>query len=135
MSSMSNRDWSSDVCSSDLMNNKISFSINRMGLFDALDRISQISNKETHKILLILKDNNLKICTEDIVIGSGEENMAIEYSNEEVKFSLNYLFIQDVLSVIKSGNVIFELNNDRSIITVKEENNQDFIYIMMPINN
>lgn len=113
----------------------ISFSVNKKIFYDALDRISQISDKESHKITLLVNDSEMKIYTEDITIGSGEEIIPVNYSGDSFNIFLNYTFITDVLNVIKNDNVIFELKNSESIVTVKEENNNDYIYIMMPMSS
>ncbi len=113
----------------------LSIMINRQELQETLERISQISDKETHKITLSFSKNLLKINTEDITIGSGEEIINLEYSEEDFKIFLNYLFILDVLSVLKSKNVIFEFKDPQSTVTVREENNDDFVYIMMPMSS
>jgi DNA polymerase-3 subunit beta len=113
----------------------ISIIINKQELQETLERISQISDKETHKVTLSFSKNQLKINTEDITIGSGEESINIDYEGENFKIFLNYIFMLDVLSVMKSKNVIFEFKDPQSTVTVREENNDDFIYIMMPMTS
>lgn len=113
----------------------ISIKVNKKELYDSIDRINQIADKESHKITISLKENNMILFTEDISIGYGEEILPIENYNkkDEFKISLNSNYLSDVLSVIKSENVILEFKDPRTTISVKEENNDNFIYIMMPM--
>jgi len=109
--------------------------VNRKSLFESLDRISQISDKESHKITMSLNKDKMVLYTEDITIGSGEEVIPVEYKKEEFKISLNSIFITDVLNVSKNDNVILEFKDANTTVTVKEENNDNFIYIMMPMTS
>ena len=43
-------------------------------------------------------------------------------------------YITDVISVIKNDNLIFKFNNASSTIVILEEDNPDYIYIMMPMS-
>ena len=114
---------------------KISLNINRTSLYEALDRIAQISDKESHKITLFITKDLIKLYTEDITIGSGEELIKVEYKKEDFNIFLNYVFITDVLNVIKSQNVNFEFKDPQNTVTVREDENSDFIYIMMPMTS
>ncbi len=111
------------------------FIIDRGLFYDSLDRISQISDKESHKITLSLSGKTMSIYTEDIIIGSGKEIIPVDYNDEDCKFFLNYAFIIDFLNVIKKDKVVFEFKGPESIVTVKEQGNDDFIYVMMPMSS
>ncbi len=99
-----------------------------------LNRIALMGDKESHKILFSLSGNYIKISTEDISHGSGKEVIEVEYSGDDFEVALNYTFILDVLSVIKTEYTIFEFKDSNSTITVKEQDNNDYIYIMMPMS-
>lgn len=109
--------------------------VNRKLLYESLDRISQISDKESHKITMSLNNDKMILYTEDITIGSGEEVIPIEFNKDEFKISLNSIFITDVLNVIKNDNVILEFKDANTTVTIKEEKNDNFIYIMMPMTS
>ena len=107
--------------------------VDKTHLYQSLDRISQISDKESHKINLLINDNNLKITSEDISIGSGEEIITVESNCKDFNINLNYLFVTEALSVIKNDNVILEFKDPKNTVVLREEDNDDFIYIMMPM--
>lgn len=116
-------------------NQTISAKVNKSQLYQALDRISQITDKESHKINLTIFDNKMKLFTEDVTIGSGEEIIDVESNVNDFSIFLNYSFVTDVLSVVKKDNVIFEFKDPKNTVTVREEDNNDFIYIMMPMTS
>jgi DNA polymerase III subunit beta len=110
------------------------FIVNRKDFFNSIDRISLIGDKESHKIILSLADGNLRIFTENIAFGSGEEIIPIEYSGEEFEIALNYIFITDVLNVLTQDKIIVEFKDSQNTITIREHGNDDYIYIMMPMS-
>jgi len=113
----------------------ISVTVDRAKLYESLDRISQISDRESHKITLSISNNDMRIFTEDITIGSGEEIIPIEYDGENFNIFLNYMFITDFLNVINNQKVILEFKDQQSTVTVRELDNNEFIYIMMPMSS
>jgi len=114
-------------------NQNIFVTADKQALYESLDRISQISDKESHKINLNINETNMKITSEDIAIGFGEENIKIESNIDNFNIYLNYSFIKDVLNVIKKNKIIFEFKDPKNTVTIREEENNDFIYIMMPM--
>ena len=114
-------------------NQNIMMKIDKMQLFQSLDRISQISDKESHKINFSISEKSLKITSEDVSIGSGEEIIPVESNTKDFNIYLNYLFVTEALNVIKNEKVIFEFKDPKNTIVFREENNDDFIYIMMPM--
>jgi DNA polymerase-3 subunit beta len=105
----------------------------RIQLYQAIERISILGDKETHKVIFSLGTGKLIIDTENITLGSGEEIIEIEYAYEPVKIAFNYVYLLDVLAVIKGEKIRIEFRSPAATITVKEENNSDYICIMMPM--
>jgi DNA polymerase-3 subunit beta len=115
------------------LNQNIMMKIDRMQLYQSLDRISQISDKESHKINFFISEKSLTITSEEISIGSGEETIPVESNCKDFNIFLNYMFVTEALNVIKNDNIIFEFKDPKNTIVIREENNDDFIYIMMPM--
>lgn len=110
------------------------FIISKQALYDSLDRISQIGDKESHKIVFSISNNNLEVFSEDITHGSGTDIVPIDYNDEPIKIALNYQFILDVVNIIKSDNIIFKFKDSQSTVSIFEEGNDEYIYIMMPMS-
>jgi DNA polymerase III sliding clamp (beta) subunit (PCNA family) len=47
---------------------------------------------------------------------------------------LNYSFVTEVLNVLAKDKIIIEFKDPQSTITIKEKENDDYIYIMMPMS-
>ncbi len=115
-------------------NSTKSFKVNRKDFKDAIDRVSVMGEKETHKVIISLNQGKMNIYSENTTYGDGEETIDIEYSDEAIKIAFNYSYITDVISVVKNDNIIFKFNNASSTLVILEENNLDYIYIMMPMS-
>lgn len=119
------------VIPNNLTNN---FKVNRKEFKDAIERVGLMGDKDTHKIIIFLSKGKLKMYTENMSLGFGEETIDIEYDKEEMKIAFNYNYVIDVINVIKNDNVIFKFSNAVSTITILEEGNENYIYIMMPMS-
>jgi DNA polymerase-3 subunit beta len=115
-------------------NSAKSFKVNRKDFKDAIDRVSVMGEKDTHKVIISLSGNTMKIYSENMTYGDGEETIDIEYDSDDIKIAFNFSYITDVISVIKNDNLIFKFNNASSTIVILEEDNPDYIYIMMPMS-
>jgi DNA polymerase III subunit beta len=93
-----------------------------------------MGDKESHKIILSISNGNMKIYTENITFGSGEETIDVEYKGENIQIALNYTFVTEVLNVFSKDDVIIEFKDTQSTITIKEKGKDDYLYIMMPMS-
>ena len=73
-----------------------SFKVDRKLFKEKIDRISSLGDKDTHKIILNISKEEMKIFTENSTIGYGEEIINIDYEGEDLKIALNYNFVIDV---------------------------------------
>lgn len=110
-----------------------SFYVDKSKIKDSLDRLSQISDKDSHKVVFEITNSSLEITTEDITHGSGKELVDIEYDGEPLKIALNYLYIIDFINVVNGEKIIFNFKDSQKTISIKEENNDEYLYIMMPM--
>ena len=108
--------------------------VDKKVFYSSLDRISLMGDKESHKIILSISKNQMKIFTENIAFGSGEEIIPVEYDGEKLNIALNYSFVTEVLNVISKEKVIIEFKDPQSTITIREKDDNDYIYIMMPMS-
>ena len=115
-------------------NSSKSFKVNRKEFKDAIDRVSVMGEKDTHKVIISLDADKMKIYSENMTYGDGEETIDIQYEGEPIKIAFNYSYITDVISVMKNDNMILKFNNASSTIVINEEDNSDYIYIMMPMS-
>jgi DNA polymerase-3 subunit beta len=111
----------------------ISFTINREELKQAITRIAVLSNDKIRGIRFQVKENKMKVLASNMAQEYGEEELNIENQTPELEiaFSANYLL--DALSAIRSKLVKICCSSLQEGLLVKEPDQEDFIYILMPI--
>jgi DNA polymerase-3 subunit beta len=69
----------------------------------------------------------------DTLIWSDESNLEASIKWEDMQIALNSEFLIAILWVIKSDEVIIELNWAYSPVLFKDPNKDDFLHIIMPL--
>jgi len=103
-------------------------------IFDAVRRVSTMANeKQTSKIIMRFSNNFLELFASDPDIGEGKESMQIEYNYDDFEIAFSSEFLIDAFKVIETDNLIMSFNNNLSAVLIKEEKNDNFICLVMPI--
>ena len=108
--------------------------LDRKLFLEMIDRVSVMGDKSVNKVVLSFTPNRLALFTENQTIGSGQEEMDIEYNGPEMDIGIRIKHLMDVLNVTTTPNVVMYFKDPGKPITVKQENDLDFIYIMAPIS-
>ncbi|HNZ25609.1 MAG TPA: DNA polymerase III subunit beta [Spirochaetota bacterium] len=109
------------------------FKIDRKTFLESLDRISLMGDKDSNKVILSIFDNELKIYTENITFGSGKEILSVDYIGNKFEIALNIMYLIDVLNVLSEDDVLIYFKDSQSTISVRQDKDNDYIYIMMPM--
>ncbi|MFO7889413.1 MAG: DNA polymerase III subunit beta [bacterium] len=117
--------------------NEDKMTANKDLMIAATKRVSIFSSALTHQIRYSLSGKTLKIQSEDVDIGGeAQEELAIEYSGEDMDIGYNAEYILDILKHIDDDKVLFHLNSPvkASLITPTEQKeNESFVMLIMPI--
>ena len=117
--------------------NKIT--INRNEFMSSLKYILVMAQEKNFPKLIKVKFTNgkliLKSNTPDL--GSASREIDCNFEGEDIEIAFNGQYFLDVLSVLKSENILFEFTNDTSpgVIRPLEENvsNENYMCVIMPI--
>ena len=107
--------------------------INKKNLLESLDRISTMGDKETNKVIVSFFHNEIQIFAENITYGSGKEIVEVDYSGNTIEVALNLLYLIEFLNATSSENINVFFKDSHSTITLKQEDDNDYVYIMMPM--
>lgn len=102
-------------------------------LKQALNRAAILSNNKFRGIRLSFSENQLKITASNSEDEEAEEIIDVIYYGVTIEISLNVNYILDVLNTIKCENIHLLLHNETSSIQIKSDNNQNLIYVIMPM--
>ncbi|OGI08086.1 MAG: DNA polymerase III subunit beta [Candidatus Margulisbacteria bacterium GWF2_35_9] len=111
----------------------LSININRKEFLDACERINIIAQRNSFMVKIELIESYLVISSVTPDFGDGSEKIKVVSEGEDINVVFNVRLMMDVLKNIESEQIRIEIINDEKPISIKEENNSDYIYIMMPI--
>ena len=101
-------------------------------LYNALDRVSLISNE--HKIKLNIQNNKLIISSGNLELGNAIEKIKINKNNEEdLTITLNSKYFMESLKVFNNNEIELHFNNNNQPILIKDSKDETMIQLLLPI--
>ncbi len=99
----------------------------------AVETVSVISDPESGKIKLTLKDNVLSIATAHPIYGVARQDLTVDYKGSEISIAINFRSLIDYLKVIAGKKIEMVVNSQSSPVMLKVIGDDQFIYITMPM--
>ena len=112
-----------------------SFTISRKILLDACERANIFASEANDIIRFAFNKKGLIITSQAPSLGDFKEKVDInrEKGEEDIKIAFNVKLLLDVLKHLESDDFRLEFNSQFSPCIIKEINNKEYIYILMPI--
>jgi DNA polymerase-3 subunit beta len=109
--------------------------LNRQELIRAIKASSIFSRDGINDVNVEIKNKNKEVLISSFSGQNGESNINIEakIEGEDVKIKLNYKYLLEGLNNIKDENIIIQVVDENLPCLVEAENNNNYIYIIMPI--
>lgn len=108
---------------------------NRRELVETLERVSLlISDVFTNPIRCNFIDNKLTLSSTSSM-GKATENLVVDHNGDNFEVGMNSRFLLEALKACDEGDVLFTFTGRDSavLITSADENNKDFLYLVMPM--
>jgi DNA polymerase III subunit beta len=110
-----------------------SLSVDRNDLLEALKRVSLLVEQKSRRIYMHISESTLVLHSEESEIGVAKEEIACDYSGEEMKMALNYLYLLEPLKVIESEKVKIDFTEANKAITMYSVPAEEYFHIVMPM--
>ena len=109
--------------------------LNRQELIRAIKVSSIFSRDSINDININVKKEEKEIIVSSFSGQSGESNIKIEadIKKNDSKIKLNYRYLLEGLNNIKSENIIINIIDENSPCLIRSNNNDGYVYIIMPI--
>ena len=107
--------------------------IGRLRFLEVLKRVSLLSQDQMHTVKLEIGDGTLKITSQNPDLGEAHEEMPIEGGSGPMAIGFNAKYLIDVLNVIGTDEVVFELNDDLSPGVVRPAGDPQYTAVVMPV--
>jgi DNA polymerase-3 subunit beta len=117
--------------------NPFRMTVNRLDFVSALRRVSVFANKTTNQVVFDIVGNSLHLYAQDVDFSfEGNEQMACQYSGEDMKIAFNSKLLLELLLVLDTDEVVFELSTSNRAGLMKpvvQRDHEDLLMLMMPM--
>lgn len=113
------------------------FQINKNILLNALERgLTFVNAEKRPSVLFDVKNDFLALNFRSVEFGSSYEEIPI-VSNKPINFSfnLNVRYLSELLKLISSDEVAFEIEGINKAIIIKNKNNENYCSLLLPIKS
>jgi DNA polymerase III subunit beta len=108
-------------------------SVSRARLLEGLKRIALLSADKSNAIKVHLTQNQLRITAHNPDLGEAKDDLDIEYKGGDLTIGFNARYLIDVLSVVESNLVSFELGDEHSPGVLRLPDDSTYIAVVMPM--
>lgn len=107
--------------------------VNTKDFIETIDRVSPVINDAfaTPVRCIVSEDNILLSCTSSV--GRATENFPINLEGEEFEIGLNSRYLLEALKAAEQDKVKIEFNGATSGVLIKPFDNDEFLYMIMPM--
>ncbi len=107
--------------------------VNREALLGAIKRAAIVARAEASKLVFRAQEDSLTITAESGDVGRAHEELAATVEGEEAEIAFNAEYLNDVLAVIESDQVVWQLAGPLSSGVLKGMDDPDYLYVVMPM--
>jgi DNA polymerase III subunit beta len=107
--------------------------VDRDAFKEALMRVAILSNEKLRAVRLQLRPGLLHILANNPDQEEAEEILPIEYTGGELDIGFNVAYLLDVLNTVSAGNIKLTFINATNRMFMEEANNEDSLFLIMPL--
>jgi len=107
--------------------------IKRSQILESLRRVAILSSEKTRGVRFHFSPDFLELSAYNPELGEAKEELSIEYKGEELSVGFNSRFVLEVLNVLNSQEVVFELEDSKSPAIIRPTDDAKYTCIVMPM--
>jgi DNA polymerase-3 subunit beta len=105
----------------------------RTQVLESLRRVSILSSEKTKGVKFHFMKDTLQLSSYNPDIGEAKEELAIEYKGEDIIVGFNARFILDVLNILNSDQILFDLEDGVSPSVIRPTDDEGHTCVVMPM--
>jgi len=105
----------------------------RSVFFDALRRVSLLSDQESRSVVLEATGNRVVLSSADLRMGEAREEIEVEYSGPTVKIAFNAAYFLDALKAVGGDQVILSILDPLSPCLIRSAVDPRLLCVVMPM--
>jgi DNA polymerase-3 subunit beta len=102
-------------------------------LTHAVKRVSILSKEKTNAVKMQLEKGSLFLSTNNPEVGEANEELAVDYQGDGLSIGFNSRYLMDVLMAMDKETITLELNDSLSPCLIKEEGDEAYKCVVMPM--
>ncbi|MEQ1619311.1 MAG: DNA polymerase III subunit beta [Terricaulis sp.] len=100
---------------------------------EAVDRVATVSAERSRSVRLALDKDKVTLTVNNPDAGVATEDLAADYSSESMEIGFNARYLLDVAQQIDGESALFELADSGSPTLVRDEADENALYVLMPL--
>jgi DNA polymerase-3 subunit beta len=108
-------------------------SIPKLRFAEGLKRIALLSADKSNAVKVALADNQLRITSQNPDLGEAKDDVDIAYRGGAVTIGFNARYLLDVLGVLDTDEVVFELGDEHSPGVMHAPGDRTYTAVVMPM--
>jgi len=102
-------------------------------LREACRRAVIVAREDANRIILRTAGTTMELTADSQDVGKAREEIPIELEGEDIEIAFNARYLADVLEVVKTDTVDFELSGPLNPGVVRQTGDMDYLYVLMPM--
>ncbi|HRO03917.1 MAG TPA: DNA polymerase III subunit beta [Terricaulis sp.] len=100
---------------------------------EAVDRVATVSAERSRSVRLALEKDKITLTVNNPDAGVATEDLPAEYQDDGLEIGFNARYLLDVAGQIEGQNAVFELADSGSPTLVRDEADEQALYVLMPL--
>jgi DNA polymerase III subunit beta len=100
---------------------------------EAVDRVATVSAERSRSVRLALEKDKITLTVNNPDAGVATEDLAAEYKDDGLEIGFNARYLLDVAGQIEGDHAVFELADSGSPTLVRDEADEQALYVLMPL--
>ncbi|MDE1174787.1 MAG: DNA polymerase III subunit beta [Parvibaculaceae bacterium] len=115
------------------VNNDRLMQIEGKRLAEAVDRVSTISTEKSRAVKLNIEEGRLTLSVSNPDSGNATEEISVSYDSPPMEIGFNARYLLDITSQLDGEEATFAFADSNSSTLVKDSEDEDAIYVLMPM--
>ncbi|WP_455482072.1 DNA polymerase III subunit beta [Bartonella sp. B35(2025)] len=107
--------------------------VNRQDFSSAVDRVSTILSDRGRAVKLMIEHGQLRLIVNNPDSGSAEDQLAATYTSDPLEIGFNSRYLLDIAGQLSSDEMIFMLAEAGAPALIRDNDDADALYVLMPI--
>ncbi|RME38010.1 MAG: DNA polymerase III subunit beta [Deltaproteobacteria bacterium] len=115
------------------MDQEVKARLPRDDFFHALRRMAILSSEKSRGVKLSLAEGRLEISSSNPDLGDAREDMAIDYTGQDIAIGFNARYLLDILQVHKGEEIELQIRDNMSPGMIRPVDDPHFLAVVMPM--